>query len=72
MRLFSKLKSGKYTNKKGKQYEIHNGLATAMMEDYFSVEPKIQQSKEHPPAGILLTANEIAKQYGSKEESKES
>ncbi len=28
--------------------------------------------EEHPPVGILLTANEIAEQYGSKEESEES
>ncbi len=72
MGLLKKLKPGKYTNRKGKQYEVDYRLvmtSTAMLEDYFFSEPK---PKGHSPAGILLTTNEIAEHYGSEEENKKS
>jgi len=143
MGLFSKLKPGKYTNRKGKEYEVTDNGRLVRHRNHFSEDffasPHVQRQldgvhrlfmqqtlialhegkrpphsvggygtltkkklivewnddwqkeldkmseyydvtynsffgipEEHPPVGILLTADEIVEQYGSKEESEES
>jgi hypothetical protein len=52
-----------------KQKPIYDVTTTSLLEDYFFAGQDESRSKDYPPARILLTASEIAEQYGSEKES---